>query len=554
MSLKNKKLAKEMASSLVDGMMPMIEAISADKKAEEEKLLFDYFSAKANKNEARVKDVTIVSYLLGKKIEVEYYSDTNGFFLKKFDYDNTMSKVNNKIETDLREFSEVLCRLRVFVVELRKIIDGGQIREDYNLCKTYNSVMETFMKEARAIANLNETKIFTDEDKKFVLEFDEKLKDIAGKFNIKLEEEKVDEASLRVLLKKDIVSINERKFVLAASSYLKDKSEKSNTNYKKFSKLERDEKVKIAYYETLLKKINDYNFSLMRKHMQGEMLNRLIVENEQVENRKEKTLMERVLNGQELEDSEYIDLAFMKINYGNLKVRELTKPYILEDIKERLEVLKRLVEIDSKREDLYSKKMEILNKWRRLIHIFNCVDWNTDSDLYIYMDDIFGINVSDVEDYVETLRSGNPTNKSLDNQRFNYSEYMKMFEKIREFVEGYYEDKEAVRFLLFAKLNRYKEALEKDHMLLDISKKFRQFEIYNGESIFDYEDVVGAYYDYFDESVAPAKGAATNIMLKKFVDGQVGKFEESISSEIRELIKEDKLSVPKKYFKQLEGK
>lgn len=554
MSLKNKKLAKEIASSLVDGMIPMIEAVSADKKAEEEKLLFDYFSSKANKNEARVKDVTIVSYLLGKKIEVEYYSDTNGFFLKKFDYDNTMSKVNNKIETDLREFSEVLCRLRVFVVELRKIIDGGQIREDYNLCKTYNSVMETFMKEARAIANLNETKIFTDEDKKFVLEFDEKLKDIAGKFNIKLEEEKVDEASLRVLLKKDIVSINERKFVLAASSYLKDKSEKSNTNYKKFSKLERDEKVKIAYYETLLKKINDYNFSLMRKHMQGEMLNRLIVENEQVENRKENALMERVLNGEELEDSEYIDLAFMKINYGDLEVRELMKPYILENIKERLAVLKRLVEVDSKREDLYSKKMEILNKWRKLIRIFNNVGWNTDSDLYFFMDDIFGINVSDVEDYVETLRSGNPTNKSLDNQRFNYSEYMKMFEKIKEFVEEYYADDEAVRLLLFAKLDRYKETLEKDHMLLDISKKFRQFEIYNGESIFDYEDVVGAYYDYFDEGVTPAKGAATNIMLKKFVDGQVGKFEESISSEIRELIKEDKLSVPKKYFKQLEGK
>lgn len=554
MSLKNKKLAKEMANSLVEGMRPIIEAVSADKKAQEEELLFKYFNIKAKKDKVRVRNVSIINDILGKKVEVEYFSDTEEFFTKKFNYNKVISEVEAKIDTDAKNVNNVFRRYHKFMLDFRNLIDSDRVREDYNLYKLCDYVINTFFKESESFTDLIEKKILMDEEIAIVEEFDKKLKDIAGRLGFKLEEESLEEASLRELLKHGVNSIGEMRFMMAASNYLKDKSENTDMSYKSFSKLERDEKVKIAYYETLHNKIEGFKFSLVRKNMQGEMLNKLIVESTQTAKRKEKTLMEMVLNGQGLEDSEYLDLAFMKINYRDLDVAELTKPYILEDIKERIAVLERLVELDSKREKVYSEKIEMLNNWRRLIHIFNCTDWNTDHDLYFFMDDIFKINVSDVEDYEATVRSGNPTNKSLDDQKFDYYEYLEIFEKIREFVEKHYEDEEALRLLLLTKLDRYEETLEKDHLLLNLSKKFREFEIYNGESIFDYKSVVEAYYDYFCEATIPVKGATTNIMLKKLVDEQVTKFEESISSEVRELIKDDKLSVPKKYFKKLEGK
>lgn len=61
--------------------------------------------------------------------------------------------------------------------------------------------------------------------------------------------------------------------------------------------------------------------------------------------------------------------------------------------------------------------------------------------------------------------------------------------------------------------------------------------------------VVRFYYDYFDDAIIPVEGATTNIRLKQLVDEQVARFEEGITSEVRELVKEDKLKVPKKYFK-----
>jgi len=538
----DRKTKKEISRAITASIMPIVEAVETDKRTKEEKELLVFFNGKIENKNTRIKNISIINELLGKKVVVNYF-DGEHYFVRKFNYDKIMKEVQAKKERDLKKRSIVLENYCNLVTKFEHIINSANNKSN----KRYLEIAKILKDNYQEIDEMNRKEIFSVQDITIMERLDKLVNSLAAELNIELDSNKIlAEASVRELLSKDCLSIKEENFISAATNYLRDKNKLTDKEKedKKFTNLSFDTKVKISYYEVLFQKLADYTLKVSREKIEGEMLNlnKFFIENAQKQKRKEQALIEKVLNDEELEKNEYVDLAFMKIDYQETDIETLMKSYILEEIREKIEVLKKV----SKKEGenyLYESKIIILQYWEKLINILK--NGNV-SDLESFIEDISNIEVKNIKKYGENYAINN---YNQDNDDFDYSQYIAMFDKIIEYIEKYCENGSYLKDSLLERVKRDKTSFQNDQTLLFISIEFKKFAAVKEGNSYDYERVVAAYYDSFSESATSEMISETNKILRNIVDLQIAEFEENISSKLREEIKKDKLSVPKKYFK-----
>lgn len=548
---KSKKLADGLADAIFEGMSPFISALSEDKTKREEKKLYNYFKNTLDNDHERVKDVSIVNDILGTKIIVELQDQENNFTTKKYDYEKVMNEIDEVEMANIKLYIKVRERYEVFLGLLKeetvKIVNNLDAA-DYIHAMALMLGLKEFEENHNKLTIIG-TKLkdyaFALEDE--IKELDEALTLLAKRCGIELEKNvSLTESSIREIVSKENLSTQDVNFMTAAIAYLKDIEEENKDlfKYSTFSKLPDSKKIELAYYKVLLEELTDYEFRFCREHVKdGEMLTKYFSENSQKVKRKLNEIMNKVLEGTDLEDREYVDLAFMDMEYSNMALYILLKPYTLEDINKRIKVLESVITKDSKREHLYKRKIDALECWKRLISILNAKDSRYYDQLYGLTYDILEKHLADVETYIKTLN----TNEEYDSDKLvsDYQHYV-ILKKIVELsksgeIEIDNDIKEYVEDCL--------KTIDKDDYLINISKTLRRVGEDYPKDIYGYREVLQACYNSYNELAIPNDSTESTCKLREIVDSQVETIEKGMPTEIVSKIREDKLTLPNKYRK-----
>ena len=539
----NKKLAKGLTEAIVEGFGPLISATETDQIAHQEKRLYNYFKNNMDNPHERVKDVSIVKETLGTKVLVEIQDQDNNFITKKFDYKKLIKELDEKEIANNTVYGKVLDRFSEFLNHIE-----DELKEiDYNKAVTLKKIIKEYEYNYHELLELKaEIDKFSVSAIEELKRLNDAIEELAKKAGFELSSyETLTQASIRELLDKDHLSTIDFDFITTAISYLKEKVKK-NANlakYSTFSKLSNTKKLEISYYEMLLDILLDYQFDLYREHVvNGEMVSKLFIENSQKSKRKTNELMTKVLNDEDLEEKEYIDLAFMDMEYNKMNLYILLKSHTLDDINKRVELYKRLINKDSKHEELYKKKIDILKCWKRLICIFK----GKDDSLRVFTYDLFHMHLKDVKDYVESYN----INEEYDDSKnsFDYQYYL-MLKKIIEFIESNRIDKDSDMSSIKEYVENCLRVIDKDDYLIKISKTLRRVGENYPKDIFDYKKVIQACYNSYSKLATPLDVFSSTNELRKIVDTQVANVEQNMPTEIVNMIKEDNLVIPKKYVK-----
>ncbi len=544
-AFERKKNIKEVTNRIYEGMKPLINATKADKIARDEKRIYGYFRA-IQDDLTLIKDVSIVDDILGSRVFVQFQDRDNNFFTKKFSYEKLMADISQKEEENVRLYGKVIDHYHEFLNHIYTTVSHGlNVTAAMSLMGDITEVKDNYEK----LEHLKDVGYYNIKSQDLE-ELDEAILRIAKKRGIEFENEEVLEtASIRELFDKDVLKSRDGRFIIAATDYLRDKSEENKAlrNYTKFSELTIEKKSKIGYYELLFYKLIDYQFSLSRKAMTGEMLNKLMVESSQKEKREEDSLMEKVLNGEELKSADYIDLAFMDINYDEMDIYTLLKSYTMDDINKRLNVCNILLDRDPKRKALHEKNINVLSKWAKLIELFGKRDSYISFSLKCFAKDLFFLHIDDVKKYLVSYQDSD--NCSETTEKFDY-QYISMLRKIIEFIDDeYLDDEKNLLPEVRRVVDEYLRVIDKNEFLMKISKTLDEFKTSNPKDVFDYKRLVEAWYDSYSKKAVPEDGSGSGHDLRRVVDSQVAKLESNMAQEVIDMIREDKLEIPKKYIK-----
>lgn len=542
----SKKALKELGNNIYEAMKPFLDASSADRIAQEENMIYQYFRKNQNDSDLRVRDVSIDNGILDSKVLITFQDRDNNFTMQKFNYEKLIGEIKEKIEANYLLYYKVLGHYKEFI---EKFV--GIIHSFIKNCDQANDFEEIFNEFNCSFTKLTELQPEQAEyytvNSKELEGFNEIIKSLAKKVGVEFDsDEELTEASVRELLDKNTLLPREAQFLISATNYLKEKTNKNNSlkEYDKFSKLSYDEKIKISYYEILFNKLTEGQFSLSKKAMTGQMMNKLFVEHSQKSKRKDNELMEKVLSDESLEDQDYSDLTFMDIKYNNMDIHTLLNSYTKEDILKRLEVYEKLMIKDPKHKRLYEERINILEKWRKLIHIFKNCD---ECDLEEFADDLFYMHLSDVERYINCYENGEEydTNKDL----FDY-QYILMFKKIIEFIDNQDETSNCYIFVIKKNIENYLRIIEKNEYLIKISKTLRNVSESYPKDVFDYQRVIEACYNSYSRLAVLDDSCTSNCKLREIVNEQVKALENGMSLETVSLIRDDILILPKEFIKK----
>ncbi len=550
--IEKKKKIKETAGVICEGIKPLIDALGADRNTREEKRIYEYF--RSIHSDKRVKDVLIVNDIMGSKVLVQFQDKDNNFETKKYSYEKLMEDINAKENANISLYGRILDRYSEFMSHMYVMVLCLK-DTDVDEALKFKRVMAEFHEHYRELQTLKAKRdSYYIVDVKELERLDQIIKGLAQEVGIELpNDESLTEASIRKLLDKDTLNSKEGEFIMSAFEFLREKSKENDSlkKYSRFSKLSKDEKVKVSYYELLFTKLTDYQFSLCKESVTGEMMNKLFVESSQKKKRKENMLMDKVLNDESLEDEEYIDLAFMDMEYDKMDVHTLLSKYTTEDIEKRMDVYMKLIKKDPKRRELYGRKVDILGEWARLIDYVSGRDYylsvNLSSNLSHFISNLSCIHLQDIEKYTIAYKSNEVYEEGK--EEFDY-QYVLMLKKMIEVIDSdFIEDSEDIS-MIRRLAEKCLADIKKDNCLLKISKTLGKVDDSFPKSIYDYKSVVEAYYNSFSDDAAPNYFSWCNRDLREIVDLQVAEFEKGLSDKMISMIKDDKLVLPKKYIKQ----
>lgn len=546
--IERKKAAVELTKIAFDEIKPILDAGTADRNARDEKKIYEYFKACQDDPDTHVKEVSISQDVFGTKVFVQFQDKDYNFTTKKFNYDKLMQEIKEKEETNTLCYGKVLDHCSELLERLTKNMIN-LLDLDYEKILAFGDTLEEIKDINDKICRIHQNNEYFKIDIEELERMDSRLITLAKKMGIELESgDALTEASIRELLDKEALSYKEKKFIIDAAHYLKDETTKNESlkEHNKFSKLSENEKYKISYYELLFQKIFEYQFNLNKKAMTGEMMNKLIVESSQKSKREEEQMIEKVLGDEPLEDKDYRKLAVLNFDYNKMSIYTLLKSYTLDDINRKLEVYEKLIERDSKHSVIYFEQEEILDNWKSLIENLKSENAILNPELEDFARNLFNIHIRDMRLFIESQENG----EQDDYKRKFSNQYEFMLKKILEYINSKDGLLKMLSMSFKEDVESYLRTIKNDNYLLNISETLNRVGENFPKNVYDYQSVIEACYDYYSERAIPSKHSEYTDKLREIVGLQVAEVESGMSPEVLNMIREDKLVLPKENVKK----
>lgn len=496
----------------------------------------------------KVEKVSIIDSKLGKRVEVKFYREATeeacyAKGTRKFPYAELMECIKVAEKEYMSAYNKATALSLEFVVGLFSgKFDKNGSTELANDIKAYLSKTECL--------KFNWVGDYYDNDKLRELEelisFTEKLKakyqngsKAAANNTIKID--------VKELIEKESVDADDLNKLGAVRRFL---TKNVGDLSRDFARLDNEGKIKASYYMVLLQKVDDYNFKVIRKSCEGEMVERSFEEKSNIP-------VEKVLQGGVLNNLEYAELITMDVDYSEAPAKAFLDSNLRSDLLGRISALKEVKSQNLGAEATLDATISKHLVWDKVLKALSGIFFPFEDQSY---------------DRIEKL-----ANEEIEKQLDNISEFMANINN-KEYIVDFSFDETVLTALETAirvlndeeycsekfnsseKINKKNESLERITQnylkirecvgLLKIAEGFKKFTLRNTDaSLYDYELVVDAYIKEHALENNQAMESVMVKLLKSYIQRQVKLFEDSYLEGTLENISDCVVEVPKTYFK-----
>lgn len=496
----------------------------------------------------KVEKVSIIDSKLGKRVEVKFYREATeeacyAKGTRKFPYAELMECIKVAEKEYMSAYNKATALSLEFVVGLF----SGKF--DKNGSSELANDIKVFLNKTDCL-KFNWVGDYYDNDKLRELEelisFTEELKTkyqngskAAANNTIKID--------VKELIEKDSVDADDLNKLGAVRRFL---TKNVGDLSRDFARLDNEGKIKASYYMVLLQKVDDYNFKVIRKSCEGEMVERSFEEKSNIP-------VEKVLQGGVLNNLEYAELITMDVDYSEAPAKAFLDSNLRSDLLGRISALKEVKSQNLGAEATLDATISKHLVWDKVLKALSGIFFPFEDQSY---------------DRIEKL-----ANEEIEKQLGNISEFMANINN-KEYIVDFSFDETVLTALETAirvlndeeycsekfnsseKINKKNESLERITQnylkirecvgLLKIAEGFKKFTLRSTDAgLYDYELVVDAYIKEHALENNQAMESVMVKLLKSYIQRQVKLFEDSYLEGTLENISDCVVEVPKTYFK-----
>ncbi len=484
--------------------------------------LYNYLTYEYCNEDLRISDIEITTNLLKRRIiKLTLKDNAFNFLTNELDYETTLKNMfiyNVKRKKLEEETSEILFKIGDMFSDLQNLPKDISLDSAYfylDLLKEFDQIIKEKSFKKENFLKLEELK--------------RKASEFASKYNIEFTlPSSLPNKTLEEILTNTKTS-SDYEYLAIASNYLEALSKKneSKKKYKIFIKQPISKKLEIAYTDFLYNRILTSNFSLNKK---GSNELASLIEDEQEKSHKLQAIEEAILLNKVSKE----DITFYLENVCNFKITEINyqDKYLRNSLKEKISYLTAL-----KRNQKNEATLREIDFAINIIqdYYFALKYLNTSSlDEANALINVKRINVSN---YLNSLKEGFYLNGKIDYANFShllkYQDYFSSFSKILQ-AKGYN----------ISEIANFNEELNSFNYLVNIINNLQEPKFTS--NIYDYNRLIESYFRAFKLLEDPNISKNEKLLLEKTLKS----LEKFIPSDFTVKLKEDKLEIPKKYFKK----